>query len=423
MKKRSSHSGLLAEVQGLYGPLQVLEGKIQQVWALQEIRRQDWQTRGGLPLRVLFPGNWNRGAGPDFREAVIEVDGETRLGDIELHLYREDWWRHGHHLDPAFDGVVLHVVLFAGGMDREVLTASGRMPEEWVMGPWMREDLESVSGGEPGLFGELVPELKEWMEVDAPETVLTRLKIGADRRWQDKVSMARCLLESHGWRGGLHRMMLFYLGFPFNRRPFFEMAEVFPMQSWRDRSLMGELRVRWATGVKWGLGRPANRAEARLRQYFDLNQSAPDWADGLMKLPDEFVDRATAMEDKGDTRAVRRNGCFKQLDIWLTRDVLGNQLNDSLRNRLWIDVFLPLLVARASLPDESGAILWFHAKPGSFPHAYRAMLALAGIGIPGNHPHCNGWIQGLYWAEEQLRLERVRRSLGTGTAPKPGLTS
>lgn len=424
MQNQWKSSGTVAEIQGLYGPLQVLEGKIQQVWALQQIQKGDWRTRQGHLLRVRSPGLWNRGAGPDFREAVIELDGEVRLGDVELHLYREDWWRHGHEHDPAFDSVVLHVVLFAGGMEREVRTAGGGLPDEWVIGPWMREDLESVTGGVPGLFGELVPELREWIEDDTAETVLKRLKIGADRRWQDKVSMARCLLSSAGWAEGLHRMTLFYLGFPFNRRPFYAMAEAFPLDAWQKQSLLDDLRVRWANSVKWGLGRPANRAETRLSQYLALNEAVPDWVD---RLAVTRAGLAEAVMGAGNvsTPDMRRMGRLKEWECWLQTEVLGNQFNDSLRNRIWIDVFLPMLSAGTCLAEEIAALLWFHAKPGPFPDAYRGMLGLAGVGISRDFPHCNGWIQGLYWAEEQLRLERIRRSVGWGPdpLPKPGLTS
>lgn len=34
-----------------------------------------------------------------------------RHGDIELHLDAGDWERHGHHRDPAYNGVVLHVAM------------------------------------------------------------------------------------------------------------------------------------------------------------------------------------------------------------------------------------------------------------------------------------------------------------------------
>lgn len=31
---------------------------------------------------------------------------------MELHLHEEDWAAHKHEVDPAYDRVVLHVVLF-----------------------------------------------------------------------------------------------------------------------------------------------------------------------------------------------------------------------------------------------------------------------------------------------------------------------
>lgn len=413
MKMRRQKAPGVAEVQGLYGPLQVLEGKVQQVWALQGLARGSWRTRRGLDLRVRHPGRWNRGAGPDFEEAVLVIGGEERIGDIELHLYREDWWRHGHQLDPAYDRVVLHVVLFAGGMEREVRTRSGRVPEEWVMGPWMREDVESVVGGDPGLFGELVPELREWMEADPAETVRERLRSGADRRWEDKVSMARCLLVETGWREGLHRMALFYLGFPFNRRPFYAMAEGIPPEDWSREGLLEEIREKWGDEVRWGVGRPASRAARRLGEYQRLNRNQPDWSRLLADPPADLVEcLRTPLPHGLDTTLLRRVWQESGWRQWLRQSVLGGQWSASLCDRLWVDVFLPALGGLESGDSVDWAGLWFHAHPGPFPAAYREMLALAGAGRSSPLVRCNGWVQGLFWAEDQLRRERIRHSMG-----------
>ena len=232
----------VAEIQGPYGPLQVLESSIQKVWALQHLQPGNWLTRTGERIRIHSPGRWNRSAGPDFREAVIEIDGQNFVGDVEIHLYREDWWRHGHAVDPAYNGVILHVVLFAGGMEREVLTEQGGKPLEWEVGPWVREDVEAISGGSPGLFGELVPELLEWIESDQGCDTRDRLLVGADRRWHDKVSMAGCLHKDYGWDGALHRLTLYYLGYPENRRVFFNIAATIPAASWSASRIMEEIR-------------------------------------------------------------------------------------------------------------------------------------------------------------------------------------
>ena len=423
MEQESVHPRI-AELQGLYGPLQILEGKVQQLWALQQVQGREWATRGGKRLRVRSPGSWNRGAGPDFREAVVELDGEPRVGDVEVHLYREDWWRHGHDADPAYDRVLLHVVLFAGGMERPIRTASGGEPEEWVMGPWLREDIETATGGEPGLFGELVPELREWMESDVPGRIRGRLRTGADRRWQDKEAMARCLYEGTGWQGGLHRMVLYYLGFPFNRRPFFQMAEAFPPACWRDPAFIQVLRERWTGTVRWGAGRPANRAGKRLEQYIRLNRVVPDWAERLRR-PERGLVRPLRAElsqlwQEGATSGIRRQAGFLQWRKWLRGVVLQNQLSPALADRLWVDVFLPMLVVDDQLEREPATGLWFHGWPGAYPDAYRDLLKLAGIQSDPRFPLCNGWIQGVLWLEDQLRLERLRSCQGNPATAAPG---
>ena len=71
---------------------------------------------GGAPLRVHFAGRWNRAAGPDFRGAILlDGGGRARRGDVELHRRPSGWRGHGHHRDPAYARVLLHVVGDLGG--------------------------------------------------------------------------------------------------------------------------------------------------------------------------------------------------------------------------------------------------------------------------------------------------------------------
>lgn len=406
----------VTELQGLYGPLQVLEDKVQLVWALQMLQPGPWQTRSGRRLRVRQPGIWNRGAGPDFRDAVLEIDGEPVVGDVELHLYREDWWRHGHQHDRGYDRVVLHAVLFAGGMSPVAMTASGREPEEWVFGPWMREDIESVCGGEPGLFGEHVPEIREWMEAEAPQDIRQRLIFGAGRRWEQKLAMARCLMEAHGWEGGLHRMMLYHLGYPANRRAFFEMAELLEPEKWCEPLVLPFIDARWQKAVNWGLGRPANRPKRRLEQYQRLWACRPDWSRRLRCPPAGLL--AAAMAGRrwatAATPSLRREARLPDWRLWLGQQVMGKVLSVGLCERLWSDVFLPGLVTDGILDAEAALGLWLHAYPVSCPDAYRPLLRICQVGS-ALYPVANGWLQGLIWLEDQMRLERVREALGLGT--------
>jgi hypothetical protein len=68
------------------------------------------QTTDGRSLRVIYPG-WAWGSwGPDFRAALLDLDGRLVRGDVEIHVHARDWDRHGHERDLAYGNVVLHVV-------------------------------------------------------------------------------------------------------------------------------------------------------------------------------------------------------------------------------------------------------------------------------------------------------------------------
>ncbi len=71
---------------------------------------RDFKTTTGKLVRIIQFGEWNRGAGPDFTQAAVEIDGELRTGPLELDPLASEWEAHGHAVNPAFREVVLHVV-------------------------------------------------------------------------------------------------------------------------------------------------------------------------------------------------------------------------------------------------------------------------------------------------------------------------
>lgn len=69
------------------------------------------QTIDGHAVTVVFTGNWTHGFGPDFSGAMLEfAPGGLRTGSIEIHYRTSEWVQHGHHLDPRYNDVILHVV-------------------------------------------------------------------------------------------------------------------------------------------------------------------------------------------------------------------------------------------------------------------------------------------------------------------------
>ncbi len=69
------------------------------------------KTTSGEEIVVLSPGIHNHNAGPDFSDARLRIDGNLWAGNVEIHINSSDWLKHGHHQDPVYDSVILHVVL------------------------------------------------------------------------------------------------------------------------------------------------------------------------------------------------------------------------------------------------------------------------------------------------------------------------
>lgn len=95
--------------------LHISERHVQALWYDGSLRPDALRTVNGTPFNVIDPGTWNLEAGPDFLDAVMEVDGVRRRGDVEVHLRSLDWTAHGHDEDPAYANVAAHVTWYAGG--------------------------------------------------------------------------------------------------------------------------------------------------------------------------------------------------------------------------------------------------------------------------------------------------------------------
>lgn len=87
------------------------EKKVVRFWMDVVAREDVMVTENGEPVRILYPGRPVDDRGPDFCDAVILTGSGIRRGSIEVHVKSGDWKRHGHHRDPVYNNVILHVFL------------------------------------------------------------------------------------------------------------------------------------------------------------------------------------------------------------------------------------------------------------------------------------------------------------------------
>lgn len=102
----------------------MLEDFLHFVWRTRRIDIRNLKSTQNNSLNIFDFGHYNTDAGPDFLEAKIEIDGTIWAGNVEMHLKSSDWYRHKHEKDPAYNNVILHVVL---EHDREVYLPTGEI--------------------------------------------------------------------------------------------------------------------------------------------------------------------------------------------------------------------------------------------------------------------------------------------------------
>ena len=86
------------------------EDFLQYIWQHRLCLPDSNLTTEGETVEVFQPGQPNTHAGPDFTDVRVRIGGTLWAGCVEVHLRSSDWERHGHHIDPAYNNVVLHVV-------------------------------------------------------------------------------------------------------------------------------------------------------------------------------------------------------------------------------------------------------------------------------------------------------------------------
>lgn len=92
------------------------------IWKFGLFVREGMIADTGERVEVIGLGEHNSDAGPDFLNTRIKIGNTVWAGNTEIHLSSSDWSAHKHHIDKAYDNVVLHAV---GHYDHPVVTSKG----------------------------------------------------------------------------------------------------------------------------------------------------------------------------------------------------------------------------------------------------------------------------------------------------------
>lgn len=80
------------------------------VWQNRLFDSGSLHTTQGESLSVVRTGYVNTMSGPDISDAQVRIGNVLWTGNVEFHVKSSHWTDHGHHLDSAYDNIILHVV-------------------------------------------------------------------------------------------------------------------------------------------------------------------------------------------------------------------------------------------------------------------------------------------------------------------------
>jgi len=127
-----------------FRPPKFSEHLIHLLWRNGLYDGSELKTTGGIPLKIVNAGRFNKSAGPDFKNAVIMVGGEKLVGDVEIHKISREWYEHKHHLSPLYNGTILHVCVERVGDSPAATTKKGKVIHELELGLYMRHPIEEL---------------------------------------------------------------------------------------------------------------------------------------------------------------------------------------------------------------------------------------------------------------------------------------
>jgi len=213
----------------LFLPLRIPnELELQARWFAGEFGRS-FVTTAGEKIDIVQFGTWNREAGPDFSDAVIQINGdEPRRGCIEIDLVDRNWELHGHSANPAFDETVLHV--FVDKSEREFFTRtkSNRNVPQIRIDPAVLPEAFSanIPLARPGRCQAPLGNLPE-------DRVRSVLDAAAQFRLQKKATRLRAKIDNHDADEALFQEIAAALGYKENKLPFTLIAQRLSLKSLR----------------------------------------------------------------------------------------------------------------------------------------------------------------------------------------------
>jgi hypothetical protein len=261
------------------------ESFLHRLWERQ-LAGKELRTLDGRVVEILSPGTPNRDAGPDYRDATLRMDGRLIHGDIEIHPTAEDWVRHGHHRDPRYNNVVLHIVTCGCSSRARTVRADGaKVPivdlDQHLPTPAEEMERRQIAAGAPTKDDGGCP-----LALASESQKLRAISEASSQRLQLKIDRFREERQYADWDHVAYRGIFEALGYSKNQAPARVLADRMPVsdlwhfaQGYPDAEAVAHVQA-WLLGASGLLAAAPQDAEPLasefIRSQSSLWQSYPN---------------------------------------------------------------------------------------------------------------------------------------------------
>lgn len=203
------------------------------------------KTLSGKELKVIYQGQYNTLRGPDFKNAIIEIEGETLRGDVEIHLKTNDWQAHNHQEDLHYNQVILHVVYQDNGAYPLTIREDGQAIEVFELKNQLSEDIlklieEHDSSAPPAVYCELLSAIDK----GHLESILHDAGL---RRFESKIKRFNTALSLSSFEQVFYEGVFEALGYSKNKLCTLSLAQSLPLKLLKEFKAegmsLGELKA------------------------------------------------------------------------------------------------------------------------------------------------------------------------------------
>ena len=211
----------------------ITEKQLARLWQRRAARSQALRTERGNRIQVLYPGRPGVTAGPDFRNALLLVEDQGLVqGDVEVHLRQQDWRSHGHHADPNYNGVALHVALETTGSRSG--TASGGKPPLVALHGLLDDPPVADSPDQVRDHLWRLLEVQGYRRPDTAERMAALLNRAGDERFLGKSRVLQRLMSEQEPDQTLWEAICEALGYRHNQHAFLQLAIAAPIHTLKN---------------------------------------------------------------------------------------------------------------------------------------------------------------------------------------------